>query len=116
MAAFVVGGLSLIGIPLTAGFVSKWYLITAAIEQNWWPLVIVIVVGSLISVAYIWKVVEVAYLRHPGTESEVEVKEAPLGLLIPTWVAALANIYFGIDGNTISNIVVPASKILISSQ
>ena len=35
MAAFVGGGLSLIGVPLTAGFISKWYLILAALETGW---------------------------------------------------------------------------------
>jgi multicomponent Na+:H+ antiporter subunit D len=36
MAAFVAGGLSLIGVPLTVGFISKWYLVLAALEQGWW--------------------------------------------------------------------------------
>ncbi|MCH2378899.1 MAG: monovalent cation/H+ antiporter subunit D family protein, partial [Pedosphaera sp.] len=65
MAAFLVGALSLIGIPLTAGFVSKWYLILAAVERGWWPLVVVVVAGSLLAIIYVWRVVEMAYLRSP---------------------------------------------------
>ena len=38
MAAFVVGGLSLIGVPLTVGFVTKWYLVQAALEAGAWPV------------------------------------------------------------------------------
>ncbi len=38
MAALVVAGLGLIGVPGTAGFVSKWYLVSAAVEQGWWWL------------------------------------------------------------------------------
>jgi NADH:ubiquinone oxidoreductase subunit 2 (subunit N) len=69
MAAFVAGGLSLIGVPLTVGFISKWYLVLAAIELGWWPVVAVIIVGSLLAVIYIWRVVEVAYLQPAETPS-----------------------------------------------
>jgi len=95
MAAFLVGALSLIGIPLTAGFVSKWYLILAAVERGWWPLVVVVVAGSLLAIIYVWRVVEMAYLRSPP--EKLSVTEAPLSLLLPTWLLAGANVYFGID-------------------
>lgn len=95
MAAFLVGALSLIGIPLTAGFVSKWYLILAAVERGWWPLVVVVVAGSLLAIIYVWRVVEMAYLRPPP--EKLSVTEAPLSLLLPTWLLAGANVYFGID-------------------
>jgi len=94
MAAFVAGGLSLIGVPLTVGFISKWYLVLAAIELGWWPIVAVIIVGSLLAVVYIWRVVEVAYLQ---TADDMSRCEAPLSLLVPTWVLILANFWFGID-------------------
>ena len=93
MAAFVIGGLSLIGVPGTAGFISKWYLVLAAIELGWWPLIVVILVGSLLAVAYVWRVVEVAYFQS----AEGPRCEAPLSMLVPTWILALANIYFGLD-------------------
>lgn len=95
MAAFLVGALSLIGIPLTAGFVSKWYLILAAVERGWWPLVVVVIAGSLLAIIYVWRVVEMAYLRSPP--EKLSVTEAPLSLLLPTWLLAGANVYFGID-------------------
>jgi len=95
MAAFLVGALSLIGIPLTAGFVSKWYLILAAVERGWWPLVVVVIAGSLLAIIYVWRVVEMAYLRPPP--EKLSVTEAPLSLLLPTWLLAGANVYFGID-------------------
>ena len=37
MAAFAVGGLSLVGVPLTVGFVGKWYLVAAALESGGGP-------------------------------------------------------------------------------
>ncbi len=97
-AAIVVGGLSLIGVPGTAGFISKWYLILAAIEQQHWLIVVVILLGSLLAVIYVWKLVEALYFK-PATESSktVSVQEAPLMLLIPTWLLVLANVYFGFN-------------------
>lgn len=97
-AAIVIGGLSLIGIPGTAGFISKWYLVLAAIEKQHWLIVIVILVGSLLAVVYVWKIVEVLYFQ-PSDESAsaAKIKEAPLMLLVPTWILVLANVYFGFD-------------------
>jgi multicomponent Na+:H+ antiporter subunit D len=98
MAAFVVGGLSLIGIPGTAGFTSKWYLISASVDMGGggWLLVGVIVISSLMAVAYIWRVVEVAWFREPQHEP-TGIREAPPLMLAVTWLAALANIYFGLS-------------------
>lgn len=96
MAAIVVGGLSLIGVPLTVGFVSKWYLLTALVEQGWWPIAVLILLGSLLAVVYVWRIVEVAYFKEPLANSPV-VKEAPAIFLVPIWVLVIANVYFGID-------------------
>lgn len=95
-AAFVLGGLSLIGVPMTVGFISKWYLILAAIEKGWWLLVILVLVSSLIAVIYIWRLVEVAYFR-PRPDGAVALREAPAVLLVPIWLLVSANLYFGID-------------------
>jgi multicomponent Na+:H+ antiporter subunit D len=94
--AVVIGGLSLIGVPGTAGFISKWYLVLAALEQQAWLLVGVILVGSLIAVLYVGKVIEALYFKAPE-EGNVAVREAPLLLLVPTWVLVLANVYFGLN-------------------
>src|SRR5690606_17423092 len=96
MAAFLVGGLSLIGVPLTVGFVSKWYLVSAALENGWWPIAAAILLGSLLSVIYIWRVIEVAYFR-PVTELTPDVKEAHVSILIPLWIHVLTTLYIGIS-------------------
>ena len=96
MAAIVIGGLSLIGVPLTVGFVSKWYLIMAVIENGWWPVAVLILLGSLLAVVYVWRLVEAAYFKPPLPGRDT-IKEAPLSLLIPVWILVIANIYFGID-------------------
>ena len=111
MAAFVIGGLSLIGIPLTVGFISKWYLILGALEAGWWPVAVLIVATSLLAVLYIGRVVEVAYLQ-PAPEGRV-VTEAPRSMLIPMWVLIVANIYFGIDASLTTSVAGTAARALI---
>jgi multicomponent Na+:H+ antiporter subunit D len=96
MGAFVVGGLSLIGVPGTVGFVSKWYLIRAALEAGMWPIAIMIVLSSLIAVAYVWRVVEVAFFQEPARE-RLNMVEAPLEMLVPMWIVAVLCILFGIN-------------------
>jgi len=96
MAAIVIGGLSLIGVPLTVGFISKWYLLTALVEQGWWPIAVLILLGSMLAVVYVWRVIEVAYFKDP-LDPNIKVKEAPMSFLIPIWTLVIANIYFGID-------------------
>jgi multicomponent Na+:H+ antiporter subunit D len=113
MAAFVAGGFSLIGLPLTVGFISKWYLILGALEGDWWPwwpVAGLVLVTSLMAVVYIWRVVEVAYFQDSPDEA---ITEAPLALLIPTWVLILANFYFGIDGTFTSELAGNAARALI---
>jgi multicomponent Na+:H+ antiporter subunit D len=92
----VIAGLSLIGIPGTAGFVTKWYLILGALELRLWWLVAVIAGTSLIAVAYVWRVVEAAYLR-PAPEGRTAHREAPASMLIPALALTALCVYFGLD-------------------
>ncbi len=96
--AFVLGGLGLIGVPLTPGFVSKWYLVQAALERGdmvGYGLTIAMLISSLFAVIYVWRVVEVMYFR-PAPEG-AERKEAPLSMMIPCWIFVIAIFYFGIE-------------------
>ncbi len=95
MAAIVLGGLSLIGVPPTAGFISKWYLVLGTLEQGLWPVAVLILIGSLLAVLYIWKLVEAAYFEPVPDDAPV-VTEAPWSMLLPIWLLVGANIYFGI--------------------
>ena len=91
--AFVVGGLGMIGVPLTAGFISKWYLVLGALEADLWWVAVIVLFASLLAVVYIWRVIEVAYFREPTSETPTE---APLSMLIPTWIMIGASVVFGI--------------------
>lgn len=99
MGAFTLGGLALIGVPLTAGFQSKLALLHAAADAGWWWAVAAIVVSSLFALVYIGRILEAAWL-HPRPQFDgvdVARREAPLTMLIPMWALALAAIAFGIN-------------------
>jgi multicomponent Na+:H+ antiporter subunit D len=111
MAAFVAGGLSLIGIPLTAGFISKWYLVLAVLEQGYWPLAATILVSSVLALVYVWRVVETAYLQAPGAGAQ-QAREAPATMLIPTWLLIGANFWVGIDSAPVYKLAQQAAAAL----
>ena len=95
-AAIFIAGLSLIGVPGTAGFISKWYLVLAAIEQQSWLIAIIILTGSLLAVAYMWNLIETLFFQ-PMTPRAEPVREAPMSMLVPMWLLVIANIWFGLD-------------------
>ena len=113
MAGFVIAGLSLIGVPGTAGFVSKWYLLLAAIESGRLFVAFLVVATSLLAVMYVWRVVEVAYFQ-PASESEVDNPgDAPLSMLLPMWVLIGANVYFGLNTELSVGVARQAAQSLI---
>lgn len=92
-AGLVIAGLSLIGVPGTVGFVSKWYLVLAAIERGWWWLALLVVLSSLLAVAYVWRLIEACYFRV----AEHARDEAPWSMLVPAWLLVVACVWFGLD-------------------
>ena len=91
------GGLSLIGVPTTVGFISKWYLILAALQHGatGYAIAALVLASSLLAVIYVWRVVEVAYFREPAANHEVT--EAPLSMLLPLWALTIGCFYFGLE-------------------
>ena len=100
MAALVLAGFSLIGMPGTAGFISKWLLISAALDEGRLgiALVGVILISSLIAVVYVWRIIEAAYFDEAAPSND-SVREAPWWMLAVVWSAALANIVFGLNAS-----------------
>ena len=93
-AAFVVGGMSLIGVPGTVGFVSKWYLVLGALAKGWFAVAALILLSSFLALVYVWRVVEVLFLREPAIENPVQ--EAPWSMRLPTWVLIGGTVVFGL--------------------
>ncbi|MGN8197812.1 monovalent cation/H+ antiporter subunit D family protein [Salinisphaera sp. RV14] len=96
-AAFVVGGLSLIGVPATAGFISKWALLSALIAAGHYGLAALVLAASLLAVIYIGKVVEALYFRPRDAHAPpLERGEAPIAMQIATWSLIALNIAIGL--------------------
>lgn len=105
--AVVIGGLSLIGVPGTAGFLSKWLLVQAALEKApdnaiFLAVAIAIVLSSLLAVVYVWRAFEVLFLCEPDPASTAT--EAPLMMMVPMWILAAACIWFGFSTGLMSDL------------
>ena len=112
MAAFVVGGLSLIGVPGTVGLVSKWYLVLGAFERGWWPVAILIMLSSLLAVVYVWRVIEIVYFRERPADA-APASEVDLTMLVPTWILIGACVVFGIWADGTSSVALEAAETLL---
>lgn len=113
--AIVLGGLALIGVPLTAGFVSKWYLVTAALEKGWWPVTVAVLLSSLLAVIYMWRLVEVMYFK-PMDDAHIKDRGAavPLTMTVPLWVMTALCFVFGIYTDWTLGVAEAAAKALLS--
>jgi multicomponent Na+:H+ antiporter subunit D len=111
MAAFTVGALSMIGVPPTAGFFSKWYLILGAIDAGRYHFMAALLISSLVNAILFFRVIEIAYfepkVNHHGGEAEmVIIDEAPLSMLVPLIFVALCLIVIGLySGDIVTNII-----------
>ena len=117
MGAFTVSGLSLIGVPFTAGFVSKLNLTVAAADAGWVWAVGVIMITSILALIYIGRVLLLAYFQSPPiVNGSVVVKnEAPLTMLIPMWALALASIFVGIESDALVDASTRAAELLLGA-
>ncbi|MEO1027659.1 MAG: monovalent cation/H+ antiporter subunit D family protein [Pseudomonadota bacterium] len=109
MTAFAICALSLIGVPLTAGFQSKLVLLQAVFEQGWWWAAALIVFSSVLAVIYMGRVLEAVFFKAPTNPQKIH-KEAPLLILLPLWVLALANLYIGVQSGEVLGLTEAAAK------
>ncbi len=113
VTALGISALSLVGVPLTAGFLSKVALFQAALMKDWWWVVVVLAISSVLAVLYVGRILETAFFKTPGPV-QAKVTEAPLTLLIPLWILAIANIYFGLDASFITGLTDGAASVAFS--
>jgi multicomponent Na+:H+ antiporter subunit D len=103
MGALVVGALSIIGVPPTCGFFSKWYLLLGAIQSGHYGFLAALLFSSLVSVVLFFRIFEMGYFEPFGDshgpdhgEGGPAVREAPLGMLVPLWMTALGLVLVGL--------------------
>jgi multicomponent Na+:H+ antiporter subunit D len=102
-AAFALAALSMIGLPPTVGFFSKWYLALGTIAKGNWIFLAVILSSSLLNAVYFFRVIEKLYLKPAaeGDESGAAAKggsraEAAPSMLLPVLVLAASLVVVGL--------------------
>lgn len=93
---WVLGGLGLIGVPLTCGFISKWMLLTSVVEAKQWIVAVIMLMSSLLALVYVWKVVETLYFSQEISPAAKDAKEAPASMLVTAYLVIGASILFGV--------------------
>lgn len=113
MAALVVGGLSIIGVPPTCGFFSKWYLISGGIDAGHYGFVAALLFSSLVNVALFFRIFEIAYYEpfgaghgHNHDHGASQPEDAPAAMLAPLVVVAVLLVVLGLySGDLVSAII-----------
>ena len=94
MTAFTIGALSMIGLPPTAGFISKWYILGGALASENAIAIIAIIASTLLNAAYFLPILHAAWLQEDNTPADNDHGEAPLPILIATMTTASLTILF----------------------
>jgi NADH-quinone oxidoreductase subunit N len=103
--------ISLIGIPITAGFFAKFYVFSAALQSNLVGLTVIGVINSAIAAYYYLKVIVVMYMREP--QAEVPVLPVSLGLGTALVITLAATIYLGVFPQRILDSAQQSAKQLV---
>lgn len=112
-AGLMIAGLSMVGVPGTVGFISKWYLVLAAMERGWWWLAGLIVASSVLALLYMGRLMEAAWLRPAPPRASM--REMPVSMLVPAWVLVAACVYFGLDATLTAEIAGRAARSLMGA-
>jgi multicomponent Na+:H+ antiporter subunit D len=92
MGAFTIGALLMIGLPPTAGFISKWYLLFGSVRAEQLPIMAVLVVSTILNGCYFLPIVYAAFFKEPDPGEETGRAEAPAFMVVPLVVTALGTI------------------------
>lgn len=93
MAAFTAGALSMIGVPPLAGFISKWYMVTGAVEAQHLVIIGVIVLSSLLNAGYYLPIIYAAFFKPlPEGEGNEILHEAPPHMVVPLVFTAVGTL------------------------
>jgi len=104
--AFALASLSFMGLPPVSGFVSKFYLVTGAVDAGMTIFIIVILVSSLLNLCYLGPVVYKAFFLAPAEGVDItQYSEAPLSMVVPMFIAAVISLLLGIYPQAFLNFV-----------
>ncbi len=104
---FIIGGFSIIGVPPSCGFFSKWYLLSAAQKAGHYEFFAALIFSSLICCILFFRVIEHGFFsKHNHTENTAKFNEAPISMIIPLCITVLLLIAAGLySGDIITNFI-----------
>ncbi|RQD78574.1 monovalent cation/H+ antiporter subunit D family protein [Desulfonatronospira sp. MSAO_Bac3] len=95
--AFSVAALSMIGVPPVAGFISKWYMITGAMDAGHMLFVFVLMASTILNTAYFGQIIYKAFFEAPAPGVNIEsYREAPLSMVVPICITAAISVFLGL--------------------
>ena len=92
MGAFAIASLSMIGVPPTAGFLSKWYILQGAFAVESYFAITVIVISTLLNAGYFLPIIYAAFFKKPVDGKELSYHEAPLPIVLALTLTAVITI------------------------
>ena len=118
VAAFSIAAASLVGLPPTAGFFSKWYLLVAALDRGLWPFAAALIASSLMTAVYLFRVIQRSYFGGGPEKAAAPrpplLQELPAAMLAPIVLLAAAVLLIGIVNQQIVTHIIafalPASQ------
>jgi multicomponent Na+:H+ antiporter subunit D len=112
---FAIAGISLIGLPPSAGFIAKWLLLTTSIESGLWWWVIVVIAGGLLGAMYLFKILSVAFSGNTvdAEPAYQQPKEKVSGVMTTVaLILALITLALGFNSEFILNISNTTSEVI----
>ncbi|WP_419999281.1 monovalent cation/H+ antiporter subunit D family protein [Streptomyces boninensis] len=123
-AALAVAGIGLIGLPPSAGFVSKWALAVALVERGQWVVLSAMLLSSLLALVYVGRIVEAVWFRRepgagkpkdaPGHATDGQPKRLPASMTAVVWFLVVLSLYFGIDSELPGRLADAAASALLT--
>jgi len=95
--AFALAAWSVIGLPPSAGFISKWYLVYGNVKAGRVPYAVILLIGAILAAVYCFRIIYYMFFQS-GEEGawRDQVMDVPVGMLAPTWILSLATLFFGV--------------------
>ena len=113
MGGFVLAAFSIIGVPPTCGFFSKWYLLLGAFEKGAYHFAGALIISSLLCAVLFFKVFEICFFEpmqeghgHGDSHPAVAMEEAPVSMLVVSGIVGLSLIIVGLYSGTIVNTII----------
>ncbi|MBT8448219.1 MAG: monovalent cation/H+ antiporter subunit D family protein [Gammaproteobacteria bacterium] len=101
MGAFTIGALSMIGVPPTGGFVSKWYILAGSFEADNYFAIATIIASTVLNAAYFFPIIYLAWFQPESPDTNNDHGEAPFAAVLALTITAALTIGFFLFNATV---------------